>query len=220
MKKTKSTYFSRLLFRGLGLVLPLALTVALLLWLWRLLANEVLGRVETFLAWALSAAEVAPLSPTISFALSAVVTIAGLLLLGFWFSGFVGRRIYAFFERGLSRVPFFGAVYPYIKQVTEVFFGEKKQVEFQRVVAVPYPRKEVYSLAFLTGSSMAALNSATGKELVSVFIPSSPMPATGYTLFVPADEIIEISLTVEEAFRTVVSGGVLLPSHAAAKKES
>ena len=87
MKKTKSTYFSRLLFRGLGLVLPLALTVALLLWLWRLLANEVLGRVETFLTWALSAAEIAPLSPTISFALSAVVTIAGLLLLGFWFSG-------------------------------------------------------------------------------------------------------------------------------------
>ncbi len=219
MEKPKSTYFSRLLFRGLGLVLPLALTAALLLWLWRLLANEVLGRVSAFLNWALASAEISPLSQTASFALSAAVTLVGLLLLGFWFSGFVGRRIYGFFERGLSRIPLIGAVYPYIKQVTEVFFGEKKQVEFQRVVAIPYPRKELHSLGFLTGSSMTALNNATGKELVSVFIPSSPMPATGYTLFVPADEIIEIPLTVEEAFRTVVSGGVLLPPHAAAKEK-
>jgi len=67
----------------------------------------------------------------------------------------------------------------------------------------------------LTGSSLRSLNNATGRELVSVFVPSSPMPATGYTLFVPPEDLIEINMTVEEALRAIVSGGVLVPEHEA-----
>ena len=214
MAKKGSTLFSRLLLRGLGLVLPLALTAALFLWLWKLITEQILGRVEQLLAWGIQASGLEPLSPTLSMALSVVLAVGGLLLLGLWFSGFLGRKIYGLFERLLEKIPLIGAIYPYVKQITEFFFGEEKKVEFKRVVSVPYPRPGVYSLGFLTGSSAKAINEATGMELISVFVPSSPMPATGYTMFVPASDIIEMPLTVEEALRTIVSGGVLLPEHA------
>jgi len=215
MAKKSPSLFSRLLLRGLGLVLPLALTAALFVWLWTLVTEQILGRVEQFLVWIVGAVGLEPLSPTISMALSVVLAVGGLLLLGLWFSGFLGRKIYGLFEQTLAKIPLIGAIYPYVKQITEFFFGEEKKVEFKRVVAIPYPRPGVYSLGFLTGSSAKAINAASGMELISVFVPSSPMPATGYTLFVPASDIIEMSLTVEEALRTVVSGGVLLPEHAA-----
>ena len=215
MAKKNSSLFSRLLLRGLGLVLPLALTAALFLWLWNLVTEQILGRMEQFLVWVVGAVGLEPLSPALSMALSVVLAVGGLLLLGLWFSGFLGRKIYGLFERTLAKIPLIGAIYPYVKQITEFFFGEEKKVEFKRVVAIPYPRPGVYSLAFLTGSSAKAINEASGMELISVFVPSSPMPATGYTLFVPASDIIEMPLTVEEALRTIVSGGVLLPEHAA-----
>ena len=215
MTKKNSSLFSKLLFRGLGLVLPLALTIALLVWLWNLIVNQVLNRATQLLNWTVDLCGFAPLAPATTLALSAILVLGGLLLLGFWFSGFVGRKIYSFFERALAKVPLIGAIYPYVKQITEFFFGEEKKVEFKRVVSIPYPRQGLYSLAFLTGSSAKALNDASGEELISVFVPSSPMPATGYTLFVPAEDIIEMPLTVEEALRTIVSGGVLLPPHAA-----
>ncbi len=134
-----------------------------------------------------------------------------LFLLGWWFSGFLGRKVVAAFERGLTRVPLIGAIYPYVKQVTEFFFGEERKVEFDRVVSIPYPRPGVYSLGFMTGNCMRSLNEARGSELISVFVPSSPMPATGYTLFVPVADIIPLKLSVEEALRVVISGGVLIP---------
>jgi len=153
------------------------------------------------------------LPATLRFWVSVGMVAMLLLLCGWWFSGFLGRRVVALFERLLERVPLIGAVYPYVKQITEFFFGEEKKVEFERVVAVPYPRDGVYSLGFLTGNCIKSLNEARGHELISVFIPSSPMPVTGYTMFVPATDIILMNLSVDEALRTIVSGGVLVPPH-------
>ncbi|MCH2112113.1 MAG: DUF502 domain-containing protein, partial [Planctomycetes bacterium] len=89
--------------------------------------------------------------------------------------------------------------------------GKEKKVSFEKVVMLPYPRPGIYSVGFLTGSCVQSLNAARNSELVSVFVPSSPMPATGYTLFVPVDDLVPVNLTVEEALRMVISGGVLVP---------
>ena len=211
MKQASNT-LSRLFFRGLGIVLPLGLTVALLLWLWNFLSTTIFERVDAAVVHALASTGIDESIPgAIRIWISVALIVVLILLMGWWFSGFLGRRVVDFFERALGRVPIFGAIYPYVKQVTEFFFGEDRKVEFERVVVIPYPRTEVFSIGFLTGNCLRTLNDARGHELISVFVPSSPMPATGSTLFVPAADIIPVNMGVEEALRTVISGGVLVP---------
>jgi len=203
----------RTFVRGLALLLPIAMTAGLLIWIWQQLSDRVLGHVENWVRQVVAWMRVEPLDQTTVLVISILVVLTTILLVGLWFSGFVGRRIYRAFEKTLNRLPVVGAIYPHIKQITEFFFGEDKKIEFQGVVAIQYPRQGVYSIGFLTGSSSINVNRAAQKELLSVFIPSSPMPITGYTIFVPASEIIDLPLSVDEALRTVISGGVLLPDH-------
>jgi uncharacterized membrane protein len=104
------------------------------------------------------------------------------------------------------------SVYPYSKQLVEFFF-QKKKLEFDTVVAVPYPNASFHSIAFLTNGSLRSLDRASGKELVCVFLPTSPMPMTGYTMFIDVEQVIPLPITIDEAVRIVMTGGVLLPPH-------
>ena len=132
------------------------------------------------------------------------------LWLGYLMGGFVGRQFVQRMDQALHKVPVVNAVYPYSKQLVEFFFAEK-QLEFDTVVSVPYPSEEVWAIGFITSSSMKTLREATGETLVTIFIPSSPMPMTGYTTFVPARKVIPLPITVDEALRITMSGGVLIP---------
>ena len=201
----------RTFLRGIALLLPIALTAALLIWLWQQLSERVLGHIMAGVDHAVGWMGFDPLPQTVSLVVSIALVVITIFLVGFWFSGFIGRRLYRIFERLLVRVPVVSAIYPHIKQISDFFFGEERKIEFRGVVAVEYPRKGVYSIGFLTGSSSRTLNEATGEEYITLFIPSSPMPVTGYTIFVPADSIIDLPLTVDEALRTVISGGLLMP---------
>jgi uncharacterized membrane protein len=131
--------------------------------------------------------------------------LAGVLL-----GGFIGRRIYSRIEGLLTRIPLIKQVYPSVKQVTEFLFGEKNQLSFNRVVIVEYPRPGIWSLGFHTGNTLRSINRRAGVECVSVFIPSSPTPFTGYAINLPKDEVFDVNMTVEEALRFVISGGVLV----------
>lgn len=150
-------------------------------------------------------------------AIGLIVAVLLFYLAGRVLGGFVGRRIAARLERIVSSVPIFKQVYPYVKQLVDFMLGETK-VEFNRVVIVEYPRKGIWSLGFLTGPAMidmAPMAQAQPGELVTVFIPSSPTPFTGYTITLPRSEICELNITVEEALRFTVSGGVLIPDRQA-----
>ena len=103
-------------------------------------------------------------------------------------------------------------MYPYVKQVVDFFFSDERPIKFNRVVAVEYPRKGIWSVGFLTGDSLPSIQTKLG-ESVTVFVPSSPTPFTGYTITIRREDIIELPLTVEEAIRFAVSGGVLVPDH-------
>lgn len=151
---------------------------------------------------------------------SVVPPIVGLLLsllvvlwLGWIVTGFLGRKLLKKFDQALLAIPGFRAVYPYMKQLVEFFIKEKGEssIEFDSVVAVPYPNPNIYSIGFVTSRSLKSLRESTGEDLVSIFIPSSPMPMTGYTIHVRRHTLIELSLTVDEALRITVSGGVLVP---------
>lgn len=143
-----------------------------------------------------------------------VIYLAGLLL-----GGFIGRRIYLKAEEFLTRVPVFKQVYPHVKQVVEFLFAENHRSAFRRVVLVEYPRKGIWTVGLMTGRSMKDIESTAGRECITIFIPSSPTPFTGYTITVFEDEAIDLPITIDEALRFVVTGGVLVPAGQELTKE-
>jgi len=110
------------------------------------------------------------------------------------------------------RIPLIRAIYPAVKQVTDFLLAEKKQTfEGSRVVAVHARGPNVWSIGLVTGGGLRPLNEAVSEEMVTVFIPSSPTAFSGYVVVVPRDAVVELPLTVEEAMRMLVSGGVITP---------
>lgn len=140
-----------------------------------------------------------------------VVAIIAVYTAGRLLGGYFGRKIYVRIERLMTSIPFFKQVYPYVKRVVEFIFNEDKAIKFNRVVVVEYPRKGIWSLGFLTGESMRAVAEHAG-DSVTVFIPHSPTPVTGYAMIVPRKDVIELDVSVEEAVMFVVSCGVLISS--------
>jgi uncharacterized membrane protein len=139
-----------------------------------------------------------------------VVAVGVVFLFGFLASGFVGRRLIAQIEHGLFGIPVVRAIYPYAKQVVDFFFSEEsRKKSFTGVVAVPYPHRDSYSLAFSVGEGLPEVNEKLGGRTVTCFIPSSPTPFTGYAVFVREDLVVRLPITVDQAIRFVVSGGVL-----------
>ena len=138
------------------------------------------------------------------------VAIVLIYLAGRVLGGFIGRRLYARVERLLARIPIFKQVYPHVKQVVDFIFGES-QMQFSKVVIVEYPRAGIWTVGLLTGDSLKDIQKQTETDIVSVFIPSSPTPFTGYTITVPKNDAIELPISIDEALRFVVSGGVLVP---------
>jgi len=134
-----------------------------------------------------------------------LIYLAGVLL-----GNIVGKSIYARVERLITRIPGFKQVYPHVKQVVDMVMGEKKMA-FSKVVVVEYPREGVWTVGFLTGNSIRQIDEAAGDTVVSVFIPTSPTPFTGFTINLPKSKVMELSMTIEEALRFVITAGVLAP---------
>ncbi len=130
-------------------------------------------------------------------------------LIGFALRGYVGRRVVSAVDRFFLRFPFIKAIYPHARQVADLLFGEHRPSRFRRVVAVQYPRLGVYSLGFLTGTGLKDVEQDAQQYLVTVFIPTSPTPLTGFVIVVPRHDIIELDMSVEEAFRFCMTAGLV-----------
>ena len=141
-----------------------------------------------------------------------VVALLLLIALGYLASGFLGRRVVAGVDSVLSQVPVVRSVYPYAKQFVEYFLSDS-ELEFDTVVAAPYPGPGVWCLAFVTSPGLKTIHEKLGGRYVACFVPTSPMPATGYTVFIEASRLIPLPITVDEALRTTISAGVLIPQH-------
>jgi len=141
-----------------------------------------------------------------------IVAIIAVYIAGRLVGGFVGRMLYRYLERLIKAIPVVEKIYGYVKQIVDFLFNQDQPIKFNRVVAAEYPRRGIWSVGFQTGKSMKSIATKSG-DSVTVFIPSSPTPFTGYTVTVPKDDIIELPLTVEEAIGFAISGGVLKPPH-------
>ncbi len=126
--------------------------------------------------------------------------------------GFLGRSLYRKIEKIMVSIPVISKIYPYIKQLVDFLINDDEKPKFGSVVAVEYPRRGIWSVGFLTGDAMQAIKTKL-PDSVTVFIPSSPTPFTGYTITVLKEDTINLPITVEEAIRFAVSGGVLKPDH-------
>ncbi len=143
----------------------------------------------------------------------AVVGLVLVFLIGSIVATFFGKKIYKVFEKALSKLPVIKVVYPYAKQFTEFFLGGEKKLEFKAVVAIPYPSEDIYSIGFPTSDGLRHLNNACQKKMLCIFVPTSPTPFTGFTVYVPREMVIPLPITVEEAMRIIISCGVVAPLH-------
>ena len=133
-----------------------------------------------------------------------------LYVLGKFLAAGIGRITLRLFERVINHVPIIRNVYSSVKQVTDFLFTER-EMEFNRVVAVQYPSQGIWSIGFVTGESMQSLHDSIGEPVLSVLMPTSPMPATGFTITVPKSRTIDLGITVDQAIQFVVSCGVVVP---------
>jgi len=177
---------------GLAALFPLVVTVQVIVWIFRT-ADRTLGRWLGFT------------HP----GLGLLVTAGIVLAVGVFSIHFFGRVVFRTIEVWFTRLPVVGKIYPAVSQLARFLFsdGERKSA-FRRVVLVEYPRSGVYSLAFVTGEEATE---ATGvpRRMLTLLIPQPPSPVTGPVIFVPAEDVRPLDMSVEDAVKLIMSGGVV-----------
>jgi uncharacterized membrane protein len=142
------------------------------------------------------------------------IALVAVCIVGALLASVVGKTLWRMAEKFIMNTPFLGRVYPYVKQITDFLLKQEQQKKLlSRVVAVEYPRKGIWSIGFVTGSGLEKVVSNIKKEFVTVLIPTSPTPFTGFIIMVQKKQTIELDMTIEEALRFTVSGGVITPGN-------
>ncbi len=140
--------------------------------------------------------------------LGLIFTVIIVLLTGVFSRGFLGRTVLGLSDRLLARIPMARIVYNVAKQVVETFAHRDKN-QFSRVIMIEYPRKGIYTLAFVVGENEGEIQEKTPSTVLNVFVPTTPNPTSGFYLLVPKEETVPLSMTIEEAFKLVMSGGLV-----------
>jgi len=212
----KKRTLKRFVLTGMATLLPTVLTAYILFIFVRFIHDSLGYWIGSLLATALN--QVGPDGEVGSnFAVAGTILAVGLVFVLSVIAGvialsFIGRRVIRMGEHLLLKVPLVRVIYPYVKQVTDFLLTEKS-LRFHTVVAVEYPRRGIYSMGFVTGQGLRTLKDELGEEMIHLFIPSSPTPITGYVIFVKRSEAIELPITVDQALRFAISGGVIVPPH-------
>ncbi|MEW6325872.1 MAG: DUF502 domain-containing protein [Nitrospirota bacterium] len=141
--------------------------------------------------------------------LGIVVLLALILLVGILATNFLGRKLVQWWDAVLHRVPIVRPIYLLMKSIVDALSLQQKN-QFSRVVLIEFPRQGHYSIAYVTGTP-AEVQHATGERVLSVYVPTTPNPTSGYLLFVPEREVIPLSMSVEDSMKLIISGGLFSP---------
>jgi len=133
-----------------------------------------------------------------------------LILLGEITRVVVGKRFIELWEKGMEKIPLGGTLYKVLKQVVGAIVLSKKQ-EFSRVVLAPFPGEGMFSIAFVTAENPAGPKDASGEPLLNLFIPNTPNPTTGFYILMPRKKVVDLPISVEEAFMLILSSGFAQP---------
>ena len=141
--------------------------------------------------------------------LEILIAVLLITIIGWISLSFIGKRLFNFFESILNKIPIIRTVYSAVEQLIETFTSSK--TDKKTVVLVEYPRKGVYAVGFATKENTGEIKNKAGKELMNVFVPTTPNPTSGFLLMFPKDEIIYLDLSFEEASKFIVSAGSFNP---------
>ena len=133
-----------------------------------------------------------------------------LILVGWLAAGFLGRFFLRTGEKVVDRMPVIRSIYGAIKQIFETVIKGQSSA-FRDAVLVEYPRRGIWAIAFLTGRTKGEVQNLTEEEVINVFLPTTPNPTSGFLLFVPKKDMVPLSMSVEEAIKMVISGGMVTP---------
>jgi len=134
-----------------------------------------------------------------------------LIVTGFIATNVIGQYLVRWSEILLEKIPFVRSVYKASKQLIQTLFSNNSQA-FRKAVLIEYPRKGLWTIAFQTGPAMPEIIDQTEAELISIFVPTTPNPTGGYLIMLPKNEIIELNLSVDAAFKFIISLGVMQPT--------
>jgi len=123
---------------------------------------------------------------------------------------FAGRKVVEFWEDMVDRIPLVRIIYSGVKQLLEAFFVKQTDA-FRKVALLEYPRRGIYVIGFITGAGKGEVQRRTQKKMINVFVPTTPNPTSGFYVLVPEDELIILNMTVEDAFKLIISGGIFSP---------
>lgn len=193
---------------GLIVLGPLGLTVLVVQWIVGAMDRAILGLLPN------------ALHPTTLIGLhipglGVIGTLLLVLLVGMLTSNIFGRTLVSYSEWVFSHTPGVKGVYNLFKQMTDTLFSKEKN-GFRKVVLIEYPRCGIWTLAFLTGDTRGELRRVTARPTVNVFVPTTPNPTSGFFLLLPAEDVVELQMSVDEALKLVVSVGMVTPPDRAA----
>ncbi|MSP52387.1 MAG: DUF502 domain-containing protein [Alphaproteobacteria bacterium] len=143
--------------------------------------------------------------------LGLVIAVLFLTLVGFVAANVLGRTIGRVGELMVARMPVVRSVYGALKQIFETVLAQSSR-SFREVVLIEYPRAGIWTIGLVTGETAAIVKGTLARELATVFVPTAPNPTSGFLLFVPPVDLIRLDMTVEEALKFVISGGIVTPS--------
>jgi len=190
------------LITGILVLAPITLTAYILIVLFRFIDGLLQNSVMVFLYRVL---DLPPETPTIP-GVGILAVLALLVITGIAARNFIGRKLLNVGDNLLTRIPLANRIYIAIRQISEAIFSEKREL-FKQAVLIEYPRKGIYSVGFFTQDTRGTVQEAIPEDVMSVFIPTTPNPTSGYLLFVPKDQVQVLDISVEDALKLVISAG-------------
>ena len=139
-----------------------------------------------------------------------LILVLALIMVGALTAGFMGRLWKRYSEQLLARMPVIRNIYSALKQILETVLADHSAA-FREAVLVEYPRRGIWAIAFITGRTEGEVQNMTEEECINIFLPTTPNPTSGFLLFVPKKDLIPLSMSVEEAIKMVISGGIITP---------
>ena len=212
-------------FRGLAVLLPTVLTVWILVLVYQFIQDNIAVHINRGLVRLImllqdsegiskdSLTEILVDSGAGS-VVGFVVALVTVCLVGAILASVVGKTIWRMIERFITNTPVLRQIYPYIKQITDFMLTQEQQESlFSRVIAAEYPRKGIWSMGLVTGCGLKKVVENVEKEFLTVLIPTSPTPFTGFVIMIPKEQTIDLDMTIEEAVRFALSAGVVTPQN-------
>ena len=206
-KKKKSPTFRRTFLTGLIVLTPVLVTI----WVVRLVLETVTGAVTPTIQALIRALHIEQtwvqfIAPLIGLILSGFV----IYFLGTLAGNVLGRQLISGLERLLMQIPVVRGIYSATRQFLQTFSGDKNKA-FSKVVLFQYPREGLWTMGLLTGETRGEVQNETPDDVVSVFVPTTPNPTSGWLIFVPTKDLKVLTMSVDDAFKMIISGGILTP---------